>query len=325
MVGETETGVVLEPPAKRRWHIRLLRGIGIAIVGLIALFLVALWSIDTQPGHRLIADHIAKMRPSSGLRIRIGRIEGSIWRRATLRDVRLYDLKGQFFEAPEIRLDWHPFAWAHNKLDITSVSAPLLILDRLPKLKSKPGGPILPGFDIHIGTLRVDRLKLGKAVAGHEEMVRLAAKADIHGRRAMIQARAFSTAHDRVMIDLDAEPDGDRFKLTGNVDAPANGVIAGMTGLHQTLALRIGGKGTWHVWDGSARGLLGGKKIVDLGLGVRDGRYSLGGRLAPSELLHGKLQRLTQPQIKVLGEATLADRKLTGHLNLASPSLQCAA
>jgi len=325
MVGETETGVVLEPPAKRRWHIRLLRGIGIAIVGLIALFLVALWSIDTQPGHRLIADHIGKMRPSSGLRIRIGRIEGSIWRRATLRDVRLYDLKGQFFEAPEIRLDWHPFAWAHNKLDINSVSAPLLILDRLPKLKSKPGGPILPGFDIHIGALRVDRLKLGKAVAGHEEMVRLAAKADIHGRRAMIQARAFSTAHDRVMIDLDAEPDGDRFKLTGNVDAPANGVIAGITGLHQTLALRIGGKGTWHVWDGSAQGSLGGRKIVDLGLGVRDGRYSLGGTLAPSELLQGKLQRLTQPQIKVLGEATLADRKLTGHLNLASPALQFAA
>ena len=325
MVGEVETSAVLEPPGKRRWHLRLLRGIGLAILGLVALFLVALWSIDTQPGHRLIADHIAKMRPSSGLRIKIGRIEGSIWHRATLRDVRLYDLKGQFFEAPEIRLDWHPFAWAHNKLDIDSVSAPLLILDRLPKLKSKPGGPILPGFDIHIGALRVDRLKLGKAVAGHEELVRLAAKADIHGRRAMIQARAFSTAHDRVMVDLDAEPDGDKFKLSGTVDAPANGVIAGVTGLHQSLALRIGGKGTWHVWDGSAQGSLGGKRIVDLGLGVRDGRYSLGGTLAPSQLLSGKLQRLTAPAIKVLGSATLQQRQLTGQLNLASPALQFAA
>ena len=222
--------IVETPAAKRRWHMRLLRGIGLAIGGLIALFLVALWTIDTQPGHRLIADHIGKMRPSSGLRIKIGRIEGSIWRRATLRDVRLYDLRGQFFEAPEIRLDWHPFAWAHNKLDITSVSAPLLILDRLPKLKSKPGGPILPGFDIHIGALRVDRLKLGKAVAGHAEMVRLAAKADIHGRRAMIQARASSTAGDRVMIDLDAEPDGDKFKLNALVDGPANGVVTGLAG-----------------------------------------------------------------------------------------------
>lgn len=316
---------IAEAPARRRWHLRLLRGIAIAVATLIALFLVALWSIDTQPGHRLIADHIAKMRPTSGLRIKIGRIEGSIWRRATLRDVRLYDLKGQFFEAPEIRLDWHPFAWAHNKLDISNVSAPLLILDRLPKLKSKPGGPILPGFDIHIGSLRVDRLKLGEAVAGHDEMMRLAAKADIHGRRAMIQARAFSTAHDRVMIDLDAEPDGDKFTLAGTIDAPAKGVIAGLTGLHAPLALRIGGHGTWHVWDGSAQGSLGGKKIVSLGLGVRDGRYSLGGTLAPSELLQGKLQRLTQPQIKVLGSATLQDRQLAGQINLASPALQFAA
>jgi len=323
MADEAEIAETLAP--RRRWHMRLLRGIGIILLGLIGLFLVALWSIDTQPGHRLIADHIGKMRPSSGLRIKIGRIEGSIWRQATLRDVRLYDLKGQFFEAPEIRLDWYPFAWAHNKLDINSVSAPLLMLDRLPKLKTKPGGPILPGFDIHIGSLRVDRLKLGKAVAGHAEAVRLAARADIHGRRAMIQARAFSTARDRVMIDLDAEPDGDRFKLAGLVEGPANGVIAGLAGVRSSLSLRVGGHGTWHAWDGSAQGSLGGKKIAALGLGVRDGRYSLGGSLAPSLLLQGKLQRLTAPGIKVLGAATLADRRLTGHLNLASPALQFAA
>ena len=315
---------IAEAP-RRSWGWRILRGIGIALLGLIGLFLVALWSIDTQPGHRLIADHIGKMRPSSGLRIKIGRIEGSIWRRATLRDVRLYDLKGQFFEAPEIRLDWHPFAWANNRLDIDSVSAPLLILDRLPKLKSKPGGPILPGFDIHIGALRIDRLRLGHAVVGHAETVRLAAKADIHGRRAMIGLRAVSTARDRLALDLDAEPDGDRFKLAGTLDAPANGVVAGLAGLHSALALRVGGHGTWHAWDGSAQGTFGGHKVVNLGLGVRDGRYSLGGTLAPSSLLKGKLQRLTEPRIKVLGAGTLVDRQLNGHLNLASPALQFAA
>ena len=321
-----EEAEIAEAPAPRRSGARrLLRAIGIGLLGLIGLFLVALWSIDTQPGHRLIADHIGKMRPSSGLRIKIGRIEGSIWRRATLRDVRLYDLKGQFFEAPEIRLDWHPFAWANNLLDINSVSAPLLILDRLPKLKSKPGGPILPGFDIHIGSLSVDRLKLGRAVAGHPEIVRLAAKADIHGRRAMIRLRAVSTARDRLLLDLDAEPDGDRFNLAGILDSPARGVVASLAGVHEPITLRVGGRGTWHVWDGSAKGLLGGRKVVDLGLGVRNGRYSLGGSLAPSTFLHGKLQRLTAPSIKVLGAATLADRKLNGHLNLASPALQFAA
>jgi translocation and assembly module TamB len=313
------------PPRSRTWAGRLLRGLGMVLVGLIALFLVAVWSIDTQPGHRLIADHIGKMRPSSGLRIKIGRIEGSIWRRATLRDVRLYDLKGQFFEAPEIELDWRPFDWAHNLLNIHRVSAPLLMLDRLPKLRSKPGGPILPGFDIHIGALQVDRLRLGQAVAGHAEMVRLAARADIRGRRAMIGLRAVSTARDRLVLDLDAEPDGNRFRLAARLNGPKNGVVAGLAGLREAIALRVGGHGTWHVWDGSAQGSLGGHRIVDLGLGVRDGRYSLGGSLAPSSLLHGKLQRLTAPRIKVLGAATLADRRLTGHLNLASPALQFAA
>jgi len=308
---------------RRRW--RVLRGVAIGLAGLIVLLLIALWSIDTQPGHRLIADRIAKMRPTSGLRIKIGRIEGSIWNRATLRDVRLYDLKGQFFEAPEIQLDWHPVAWTRNLLDINRVSAPLLILDRLPKLKSKPGGQILPGFDIHIGSLTVDRLKIGPAVVGHAEIIRLAAKADIRGRRAMIGLRAFSTARDRLLLDLDAEPDGNRFKLAGELDGPARGVVAGLAGLHVPITLRVGGNGTWHVWDGTAQGMLGDKKVVDLGLGVRDGRYSLGGSLAPSDFLKGKLQRLTAPRIKVAGEATLADRKLTGHLNLASPALQFAA
>ncbi|WP_442680392.1 translocation/assembly module TamB domain-containing protein [Sphingomonas sp. ASY06-1R] len=308
---------------RRRW--RILRGIGIAIASLIALLLAMVWSIDTQPGHRLIADRIAAMRPSSGLRIKIGRIEGSIWRRATLRDVRLYDLKGQFFEAPEIKLDWHPLDWAKNLLNIDRLAAPLIILDRLPVLHSKPGSPILPGFDIRIAALQVDRLKVGAAVGGHAETVRLVGKAHIHGRRAMIGLRATSTARDRVLLDLDAEPDGDRFHLIGALDGPGAGIIAGLAGVKEAITLRIGGRGTWHVWDGAVHGTLGGKRFSDLGIGVRNGRYSLAGTIAPSNFLKGKLQRLTAPQVRVAGAGTLVDRRLNGHLNLASPALQFAA
>jgi translocation and assembly module TamB len=54
----------------------------------------------------------------------------------------------------------------------------------------------------------------------------IAAKADIHGKRAMIGLRARTNAGDRVVLDLDAEPDGDRFRLAAELTGPKGGTIA---------------------------------------------------------------------------------------------------
>ena len=310
------------PPRRRR---RVLRAIGLLIGGLIAALAIGILGIDTGPGHRLITDRIAALKPASGLRIRIGRIDGSLWNHAVLRDVRLYDPRGQFFEAPEIRLDWHPAAWTRNRLDIDRLASDLVVLDRLPALRKTSGGPILPGFDIRIGALSITRLQLGKAVAGRPFVARVAAKAEIHDRRAMIQLHSLSSAGDRLTIDLDAEPDGDRFRLGGSAIGPAGGAIGGMLGSRRPVTLAVGGRGTWHRWDGTAKATMAERTVADLTLGVRDGRYLLAGTLAPSPFLAGKLQRLSAPAVRVDGQASLADRKLTGHLALASPALLLAA
>jgi translocation and assembly module TamB len=197
-------------------------------------------------------------------------------------------------------------------------------LDHLPRLRSKPGSPILPGFDIRIGRLDVQRLRLGRAVAGRPQALRLLAAADIRNRRAMIQLRARSGTGDKVVVDLDAEPDGDRFRLAAAIDGPAGGVVAGLAGLGRPLALRVDGRGTWHVWDGRAQGMLAGRRVLDLALGVREGHYLLSGTAAPSSFLQGKVQRLTAPVIRIRAEGDLADRKLSGRLQLASPALRLA-
>ena len=307
---------------RRRW--RVLRALGLALLGFVALVLATLWGIDTGPGHRLIADRIAALHPASGLRIRIGRIDGSIWRRATLRDVTVYDLRGRFFEAPEVALDWHPTHWARNLLDIDRLSAPLVTFDRLPALKPS-GGALLPGFDIHIGALTIERLELGAPVAGRSQRLRVAARADIRDRRAVIGLRATSVAGDRLLLDLDAAPDGDRFRLAGSLDGPAGGTVAGLIGARRAVALTIGGHGTWRVWDGGARATLGGGPVADLALGVRAGRYMLSGTLTPASFLQGKRQRLTTPEVRVRGEATLANRLLQGQLGIGTGALRLAA
>ena len=72
-----------------------------------------------------------------------------------------------FLTSPEIELDWAPGAWLYNSLHIDRMSARQVRLIRVPKLKpTGRKGPILPGFDIHIGELAIDRLELGPAVMG---------------------------------------------------------------------------------------------------------------------------------------------------------------
>ena len=76
---------------------------------LLALALAAgavLLLADSSVGHRYLIDRIEGFRPTSGLRFEIGRIDGSIWNRATIRDLRVSDASGVFFESAEVELDW---------------------------------------------------------------------------------------------------------------------------------------------------------------------------------------------------------------------------
>ena len=159
-----------EPPRVRLrddWARRLLNELFALFVALLFLVAVLLVLLDSAPGHRFIVDQIGKLETASGLRIRIGRIDGSIFGKSQLRNVSIADQNGVFLTSPNIKLDWTPGAWLANKLHVDSVTAERVTLIRLPKLKpSTKKGPILPGFDIHIGELRIDRLDVGGEVGG---------------------------------------------------------------------------------------------------------------------------------------------------------------
>jgi len=311
------------PPRRRRRLWAPLRWLLWLLAGLVALAGAALFAIDTDPGHRFLADRIAALSPSSGLRVRIGRIDGSIWGRTRLRDLRLYDPRGLFLEVPELDLAWRPRAWLANRLHIDRLATDLAILHRLPRFNPprQPGGPILPGFDIHVGELDIQTIRLEPGVAGQRRVGRIRGKADIRDGRALVDLAAATNAGDRLKLLLDAEPDRDRFDLDAHLASPKGGVVGKIAGTERPIALVVTGDGTWKTWKGSSRLDIGEYRVVDLSLGVREGNYSLSGMLAPSPLLKGKLQRLSAPRILVTGEAKLADRQLDSTMSLRSPAL----
>jgi translocation and assembly module TamB len=295
-------------------------------VGLVALVLIAgllAFVADTDIGHRFIANRVAALSPKSGLKIRIGRIDGSIYGKARLRQLELSDPKGRFFEAPDVTLHWSPLKWLSNELDIDRLEAPNATLLRLPKLNPSPKqGPILPGFDIRVGHFAINRLVIAQGVAGGQRIGRVEGKADVRGGHAIVHLDADAAQGDRLTIALNAEPDRDRFDAEGQLDAPAGGVFGALIGTQRPVNIRLTGDGHWKDWRGGLAAIVSGGQFAKLSLTQQSGRYALDGQLVPAPLLKGKLQRLTSPVVRVRGDATLANRRLDGRLTLASSSLR---
>ncbi|HET9811721.1 MAG TPA: translocation/assembly module TamB domain-containing protein, partial [Sphingomicrobium sp.] len=223
-------------------------------------------------------------------------------------------------------LDWTPGAWLYNKLYIERLHADRVTVLRLPKLKpSGKKGPILPGFDIQIGELSIDRLELQSAVSGTPRVGQVHGSADIRSGRAVVELNAAIDGSDRLSIDLDAEPDGDRFDLEVRAKSAAGGVLPALLGSKRSLDLAITGKGTWQRWRGTGALNLSGFPTAQLALTADDGRFGLRGVLSPSRFLKGKLMRLTAPVVRVDGTATLKDRILDGELTLGSGALRAVA
>jgi translocation and assembly module TamB len=317
------------PPQRRRvrWASGLAKWAVGVLLGLILLAAAAAFLLDTAPGHRFLADRIAGIAPESGLRIQIGRIDGSIWGDTRLVDVRLYDAEGLFAEAPLIEVDWQPLGWITNHLVIHDLEARLAALHRLPKLRAaEEPGPILPGFDLHIGRLDIAQLRIGKPVTGTPRVASLSGEADIRAGRALVRLEAaLKGGGDRVLLRLDAQPDRDRFDLDARIQAPANSVVGALLGTRRPISLTLDGDGRWASWAGAARLDLSGRRTAELQLKAQAGRYAVSGWLSPAQFLSGKQQRLTAPRILLNGRGTFAERRLEGRLSMRSSALRVEA
>ena len=302
--------------------IRALR-LSAILLGVFALLCVIVLGVaDTSIGHRMIADRIAAQTPKSGLRIKIGRIDGSIFHQTRLRDLQLYDARGLFFDSGDVRLTWNPTAWLVNRLDISSLTVPVATLHRLPKLKpSTTNGPILPGFDIRIDKFAITKLDIDAGVAGAPRSGRLSGKADINDGRALVQLDARASAGDRLTLKLDAEPDRDRFDVDVDLAAPAGGIFGAVIGTAKPVSLSVKGDGRWKAWRGQLLASVSQARIADFSLTAVEGKFALGGLLALQSITTGKVQRLTSPLVRVTGDATLENRRLNSRLTLSSPQI----
>ncbi|QNE30786.1 hypothetical protein F1C10_01560 [Sphingomonas sp. NBWT7] len=310
--------------------LRILKWIGVAIAALLVLLLVIVFGINTDPGRRLVADQLGGYTTAGGLNIKVGRIDGSLYGRMVLSDVRVSDPKGVFISSPRLDVDWRPFAFVNNHVNVRSLESQLVTMTRNPEFipqPSDPDAPLLPDLDIDIDRLRVARFVMEAPVAGQRHIARLDGAAHIADRRAQLTVDAAAlrapgvAGGDTLRLKLDAVPDDDKLDLDARLFAPAGGLVAAIAGTKAPLTATIGGQGSWAAWRGKAVATLGGGQFADLDLSARDGHIEIRGTTQPGLYLEGPVERLTAPRLDVAIDTTLAERRADTRIKLASSAL----
>ncbi|MBP2161741.1 MULTISPECIES: translocation/assembly module TamB domain-containing protein [Asticcacaulis] len=313
---------------RMRWQDLRWEKVGLYCVSIVAgalLLVIALGlSVNTGPGKRLLLGFVNKFTLESGLGVRIGAIDGSLYGNMTLRDVEVRDGRGTFARSPRIAIDWHPLAYINRHVDINDISSPLVEVLRRPELRPstkppEPDKPLLPDLDIDIDSLKVDRIRLYPGVAGPDARIAsLSGAAHLTDGRAQLTATSQSDRNDRFEVILDSVPKANRLDLTAHLNAPEDGVIAGLAGLKSPLRANIAGKGEWKDWKGKLLASYGEAELANLDLTARGGRFGVAGVTRPDLFLSGESAAILQPNVRVDLDSTLRKRNLDMDLGLTS-------
>lgn len=309
--------------AKPGWAMRIARWLAITILGLVAIVAIFLAGLNSDAGRRFVANQIEKYKFENGMRIGIGRLDGSLFREMVVRDFTLSDAGGVFLRSPEVRIDWRPLAYFRNHVDVRSATAQTVAVTKIPAFNAVPdrGEPFFPDIDIDVGLVRVDRLVFEPAVAGQRQVARLEGKVAIADRRAQVTAHAETIGKeakgDRLALKLDAVPDANRLAMTLDANAPKGGVLAALAGLKEPLTAKLDGRGDWKAWNGALTADLGAAPLARLDLTARDGTFAVKGRTRAARLFTGPVASLLGTETAVDMSAKLADRKaaLDGRLS----------
>ncbi len=304
----------------RRWIGKRLMS---ALVAVLVLLVAGMAVLNSPIGKRFIVDEIAKVAPASGLKVRIGRIDGNIYGQATFHDVRLFDPQGKFLAIPEVELDWRPFSWLLHGLDIRKLVIKRGQLERLPKLlPGDPNAPILPNFDIRIDRFEIDHLTARPGVAGPQtHVINLLGQSDIRKGRVFFKTDGTLGTQDKLHALIDAEPDGDKFDVDIDYRAAKDGVLAGLTGAQAAYDVSITGHGTWTKWRGAMLADRGARRVASFKLTNDAGQYGLIGQADGESMLGGVPGNALGRQAALDASATLVGSVLNGKATLIGRGL----
>ena len=313
----TDTDTNSAPRAETHWGRRIAKIALFTVLGLLALVALALFWINTDSGRAFVVGQIEALEFENGMAVGIDEIDGSLYGEMQIKGLRISDPQGVFLTSPEVAVDWRPFAFIRSHIDVRSLMAETIVLERLPEFNETPptDDPLLPDYDIDIGRLEIGQFIAEAPVSGERRVATLSGEVHIADARAQATLNGATIAADgipggdRIALVLDAVPDENQLDIALDLDAPADGVVAALAGLSAPLQVKLSGEGDWAKWDGRLAATLGQEQIADVALGARDGTFTVTGPLRLGQFAPDAAQALLAPVIALDLTTTLNERR----------------
>jgi translocation and assembly module TamB len=286
------------------------------------------FGLNSEIGKRYIASQIEKFEFENGVKIGVGRIQGSIYGEMTVKNLTLADTKGVFATIPSAAINWRPMAYFNNHVDVRTFDAANLNFSRLPVLKpTDPNDPWLPDIDIDIRRFTIKHIDVGAGVAGKPYVATIIGRANIADRRAKIFAKGSTLATgnmaggDAFDLRLDAVPDDNIFDAAVLVNAPAEGLVANLTGIAAAQSLSLDGKGNWSNWRGALHASIGADRVADLAITGQDGKFTIKGVVNASQWLPASTRQMLDQPMQIDMAAKLKERAVDVDGTILSDSI----
>lgn len=265
-----------------RWLRRILLICLIAGVALPVLVIVlALAWLQTDLGHRQLAELIAWSTRGSATEVTVGAIEGSIPVDITLRDVHIADRQGDWLRGDNIHLAWSPMALFSRSVKIDILHADTLTLIRTPASTTPEPTPppassegfTLPHLPVNIqlDSLSLDQVSLPQALVGTAMTLSVQAQASAERSgdlTANLAAHRLDTENgsDDVTAAIAYLQATDHLKLDLNVSEPQGGLVTRLSGIQGNPHLSIVAKGDAPLskWSGTVSARLDDTALLDM-------------------------------------------------------------
>lgn len=225
------------------------------IVALLILILVSgIFALDSAAGHRWL---LRKVEANvDGLEIKA--LRGSIYSAFQLEGVSLSDSEGQYLTVPQVKITWSPWSLWRKHVNIKRLQADELLFLRPPKAEkdAQEKGfqiPQLP-VDITVKSLNINEIHVVNQNGGRP----FSLESQFSVRRDDVSALYLAltplaeNGGEHAFIDVSFAPKRRILKLDIDVNAPAGGIIAGLSGIDEGFTINANGSGPFEDWRAQA-------------------------------------------------------------------------